>query len=90
MDSVGHHIVFVEWRLSIEQYNIPQDMNIYFVLIEVRVVRSANAFIDSKNTVRLDTDIYIYWVFVGRTLLEASQFKFAFWKEICVEADSWT
>ena len=35
-------------------------MNIYLVPIEVRVVRSANAFIDPKNTVRLDTDIYIY------------------------------
>lgn len=65
-------------------------MNIYFVPIEVRVVRSANAFIDPKNTVKLDTDVYIYWVFVGLTLLEASQFGFAFWKEICVEAGSWT
>jgi hypothetical protein len=74
-------VIFCSWndgcRLN-STYNIPQDMNIYFVPIEVRVVRSANAFIDSKNTVRLDTDIYIYWVFVGLTLLEASQFKFAF------------
>lgn len=65
-------------------------MNIYFVPIEVRVVRSVNAFIDPEITVRLDTDIYIYWVFVGLTLLEAAQFEFAFWKEICVEAGSWT